>query len=231
MLKVKNLSLKKILKGVTLTIPKNRVTLLLGKSGSGKTTLLRCIAQLEKRYLGEVLYGEQPISLLSPKERCQVIGYISQSFPLFPHMNVLDNCAQALRAVFRIKKDEAYKQVREILCLFDMEDLSLSLPSELSGGQQQRAAIARALVLNPAFLLFDEPTSALDPENTDRFIKIIRTLVSEGRGVIISSQDMNLATQLLDRAYFLEEGMFSETYDSRSSLHLGGKIYQFTTGK
>lgn len=233
MLKVKNLSLKKILKAVTLTIPKGRITLLLGKSGSGKTTLLRCIAQLEKHYQGEVLYGEQPISQLPSKQRCQIIGYISQSFPLFPHMNVLDNCAQALRAVFRIKKDEAYMQVREILRLFDMEKLALSLPSELSGGQQQRAAIARALVLNPSFLLFDEPTSALDPENTDLFIKIIRTLVSEGRGIIISSQDMNLATKLLDRAYFLEEGAFAETYDSqaRPTLHLEGKISQFITSK
>ncbi len=233
MLKIKNLSCtktrKEILKGLSLNIPKNRVTLLLGKSGSGKTTLLRCIAQLETQYQGEISYQGQPISQLSPKQRCQIIGFISQSFSLFPHRNILDNCANALRVLFGTKKKEARAQVMEILHLLDIEKLALSMPSQLSGGQQQRAAIARALVLNPSFLLFDEPTSALDPENTELFTQVIRNLLKAGTGVIIASHAMNLASKLLDIVYFLEEGLFAENYDAQAGKPLlkEGKINQF----
>jgi ABC-type polar amino acid transport system ATPase subunit len=233
MLEINNLSCikakKEILKDLSLNIPNNRATLLLGKSGSGKTTLLRCIAQLETQYQGEIAYQGQPINQLPPKQRCQIIGFISQSFSLFPHMNILDNCANALKVLFGSKKSEAYTQVREVLHLLDIDNLALSMPSQLSGGQQQRAAIARALVLNPGFLLFDEPTSALDPENTERFIQVIRNLLKAGTGVVIASHDMNLASKLLDLAYFLEAGAFAESYDARSEEPLlkEGKINQF----
>ncbi|MBS0620523.1 MAG: amino acid ABC transporter ATP-binding protein [Verrucomicrobia bacterium] len=220
MLKVKNLSLCKsrpILQNLSLDLPKGRVTLLLGKSGSGKTSLLRCLAQLETAYQGEISYEGKSLRELAPKERAQLIGFIPQSFPLFLHQNVLDNCAAALRVVFGVPKQEAYARVGEVLCELDIDKLALSLPHELSGGQQQRASIARALVLNPQFLLFDEPTSALDPENTERFVKVIRALVAGGTGVVISSQDMRLASQLLDLAYFLEEGILTD----------GERIHQF----
>ncbi len=233
MLKIENLNCakaqKKILKGLSLTIPKNRATLLLGKSGSGKTTLLRCIAQLETQYQGEISYQGQSVNKLTAKQRSQTIGFISQSFSLFPHMNILDNCARALRVLFGATKEEAYAQVREILKLLDIEELDLSMPSELSGGQQQRAAIARALALNPSFLIFDEPTSALDPENTELFSQVIQRLLKAGKGVIIASHDMKLASKVLDLVYFIEEGQFIENYDARvgESLLKEGKIKRF----
>ena len=233
MLKINNLSYKKaqreILKELSLVIPKNRVSLLLGKSGSGKTTLLRCIAQLETQYQGEISYFGQALNKLPAKERCRIIGFISQSFPLFPHMNILDNAAKALRVLFGATKKEAYDQVKKTLRSLDIEDLSLSMPCELSGGQQQRAAIARALVLNPSFLLFDEPTSALDPENIERFIKVVRNLLEGGTGVIIATHDMKLACKLLDIAYFLEEGQFVESFDLQveKTFAKDGKIHQF----
>jgi len=238
MLEIKNLSLIKsnnkkeiqILNGLFLNIPKNRVTLFLGKSGSGKTTLLRCIAQLETQYTGEISYHEKSIKRLSPKERCQMIGFIPQTFSLFPHMNVLDNCASALRALFGMKKNAAYQRVKEVLCLLDIEKLALSLPRHLSGGQQQRAAIARALVLNPSFLLLDEPTSALDPENAGLFIKVVQNLLKAGKGIVISSQDMSLVSKLLDLVYFIENGVFIESYDKgcgMDSLCSNSRIFQF----
>ncbi|MES2344891.1 MAG: ATP-binding cassette domain-containing protein [Chlamydiota bacterium] len=235
MLKIKNLSVKKsnneILKSLSLEISKNRVTLLLGKSGSGKTTLLRCLAGLETEYSGEISYQEQSMNQLSAKQRCQTIGFISQSFSLFPHMNVLDNCASALRVLFNIKKNKAYEIVYDVLQLLDVENLALSMPSRLSGGQQQRAAIARALVLKPSFLLLDEPTSALDPENTERFIKVMQDLLKTGTGVIISTQDMLLASKILDTAYFLDSGLLSESYDTNNQTPLNkeSKIHQFLT--
>jgi ABC-type polar amino acid transport system ATPase subunit len=217
MLEINNLSLlkkeKQILKGLTFNIPRNRVTMLLGKSGSGKSTLLRCIAQLEKQYLGAICYQKTPLNQFSPKQLGQTVGFISQSFPLFPHMNVLDNCASVLRILFKTSKNIAENKAREVLHLFDMEAFKFSFPHHLSGGQQQRVCIARALMLKPDFLLFDEPTSALDPENTDRFIDVIEELLQKETGVVIASQDMNLSSKLLDLSYFLEEGRFIEKYN------------------
>ncbi len=228
MLKINNLFLSKnkgkILQDISLEIPQKKLTLLLGKSGSGKTSLLRCIAQLEKEYLGEVLYQGQKLSAMPPQERCRVLGFVPQSFALFPHMTILDNCAQSLR-LLGDSKESAYEKVQKTLDLLDMGKFALRRPHELSGGQQQRVAIARALVLNPSFLLFDEPTSALDPENTELFIEILKNF--EGRGIIIATQDMAFAAKVLGRAFFLENGSLIEQYDGTKPLSPESKLGQF----
>lgn len=216
MLKVKNLSVvkrKKILNDITLSAPPGRVTLLLGKSGSGKTTLLRCMAQLEKNYSGEIHYGGQSI------------GFVPQNYALFPHMNVLDNCAQPLSLT--VGKQLAKEAAVKMLGTFELEDYSTAYPHELSGGQQQRVAIARSLMLGPSMILLDEPTSSLDPKNTDLLIGVIHRLKSEGKGLIISSQDMGFAAKIIDRAYFLENGLIEEAYDSNETHSLPNKINAF----
>jgi len=241
MLNIKNLSLSKqrrkesiqILQKISFDIPKNRISLLLGKSGSGKTSLLRCIAQLEKGHDGEILYKSVGVHQLGAKERCQIIGFVPQSFALFPHLTILDNCAQPLRLLLGAKKRDAYLKVEEVLSSLDMLQFIHARPHELSAGQQQRVAIARALVLNPSFLLFDEPTSALDPENRDLFIAIVQKLSGEGRGVIISTHDMVFAAKILDRALFMEGGLIVETHDIQelgelsSESKLGRFLFSF----
>ncbi|MES2198578.1 MAG: ATP-binding cassette domain-containing protein [Chlamydiota bacterium] len=211
MLNVKNVSLRKgegksILQGISLEIPKKRISLFLGKSGSGKTSLLRCIAQLEKEYQGEITYNGKNLATMPPKELCRVLGFVPQSFALFPHMNVLENCLHPLSLKSSEKTETLYEEVEKTLISLAMEKYILSRPQELSGGQQQRVAIARALLLKPSFLLFDEPTSALDPENTFLFKKIIQRLLTEGKGIVISTQDMLFAEMVFDRSFFLENG-------------------------
>ncbi|MGE5196049.1 MAG: ATP-binding cassette domain-containing protein [Anaerolineae bacterium] len=221
MLNVKKLSLIKtrnnkkdlILNDISFEIPKARITLLLGKSGSGKTSLLRCLAQVEKEYEGEISFGEKTLAQMTPKKRCQIIGFVPQSFALFPHMNVLENCACPLALLSQTNWQSVYKLVEKTLLSLDMGKFIDARPHELSGGQQQRVAIARALVLNPSFLLYDEPTSALDPENTELFIEILHQLRKEGKGLIISSQDMAFAAKILDRAFFLQQGTLIEEID------------------
>ena len=217
MLNVKDLFLTKkkpILKGVSLDFPKGRISLLLGKSGSGKTSILRCVAQLERDYEGEI----------TPNQT----GFVPQSFALFPHMTVFENIAQPLRLAN--PKAAITDEVEKVLCALDIVPLAASRPHELSGGQQQRVAIARALILNPDYIIFDEPTSALDPENTDRFIQIIQDLKGQGRGVIISSQDMAFAAKILDNVFFLEEGEIVEKYDAMQQTELSPKLGQFLYG-
>ena len=216
MLEVKNLSVvkrKKILNDISLSAPPGRVTLLLGKSGSGKTTLLRCLAQLEKKYSGEIHYGGQSI------------GFVPQSYALFPHMNVLDNCAQPLSLT--VGKQPAREAAVKMLGVFEMEGYATAYPHELSGGQQQRVAIARSLMLGPSMILLDEPTSSLDPKNTDLLIGVIHRLKSEGKGLVISSQDMGFAAKVIDRAYFLENGLIEEAYDSNETSSFPNKINAF----
>lgn len=204
MLEIKRLSLIKggvlILNEVSLKFSPNRCTGLLGKSGSGKTSLLRCLVQIEKGYQGEVKGGES-------------LGFVSQSFALFPHLNVIDNCLYPLRIVKRLKRKEAMLKAQEMLTSLGMEKWSTAFPHELSGGQQQRVAIARALVLNPTYLVLDEPTSALDPENTVRLVEVLKKLQEQGKGIVISTQDMEFARELLDILVFLENGEVVEEYD------------------
>ncbi len=221
MIEIKALSLTKykkshkyeLLKDISFSVPQKRTTLLLGKSGSGKTSILRCISQLEKCYQGEVLFNGKPVDQLSHKERCQAIGFVSQSYALFPFMTVLENCAHPLQVVLKMGKKEAFIKAEKLLFSLEMHHLKNFYPHELSGGQQQRTAILRALALNPQFILLDEPTSALDPENTDLLLQIIHRLKADGKGIIISSQDMNFASKVYDSVYFLEGGKVVEVHD------------------
>lgn len=202
MLKIENLSLTKkkklILQQVNLEVPLGTTTLLLGKSGSGKTSLLRCIASLEEHYEGEISFEGTSLRALSAKKRSSLIGFVSQSYALFPHMSALANCMHPLVTLRGWSKEIARKKVEELFTFLDIEELFLSYPHQLSGGQQQRVAIARALALDPLFLLLDEPTSALDPENTERIALIIKDLESNGKGIAIATQDMPFAEQISD---------------------------------
>lgn len=202
-----------LLRDLSFVLHPGRVTLFLGKSGSGKTSILRCLTQIETKYEGEIVHEGKRLDLLSPKERGQLIGFVPQSYALFPFMNIIDNCAHPLRKVLGLSKEEAYKRVDELSASLGMQTLLHHYPHELSGGQQQRAAIIRALLLRPEFLLLDEPTSALDPENTDLLIQIIERLKCEGKGIVISSQDMLFAEKVFDQAFFLEQGAIVESHD------------------
>ena len=240
MLSIQHVSLQKnrdrkkisILKEISLELPTNRVSLFLGKSGSGKTSLLRSIAQLERQYTGKICYNGKDLSALSAKELCQIIGFVPQSFALFPHMNVLENCLHPLSKNSSKQGKILYEEVERTLASLGMEGFLLSKPHELSGGQQQRVAIARALLLQPSFLLFDEPTSALDPENTKLFVSIVQRLAKEGKGIVISTQDMAFAEMVLDNVFFLEEGAAIESYDKQGKKKktVSAKLEQFLPG-
>ncbi|MFA6916119.1 MAG: ATP-binding cassette domain-containing protein [Parachlamydiales bacterium] len=220
MLTLKNISLFKgrnreqILDSITVEMKRGSITLLLGKSGSGKTSLLRCIAQLENSYEGEISYDGQALNSLDSKSRARIVNYIAQSYPLFPHMTALQNCVKPLELIKGFSRRDAEEKAMQVLDSLGMGNYANSYPHNLSGGQKQRIAISCALALDSDIFLFDEPTSALDPQNTELLSHLIQNLRKEGKCIVISTQDMSFASQLLDKAYLLENGRMVDSYPS-----------------
>lgn len=238
MLNVNNISLLKtsvkgqsqILKEISFSAKPGEITLLLGRSGSGKTSLLRCIAQIEKEYTGQITYGNISISSMKRRNRTEVIGYVSQSYGLFPHLTVLQNCVQPLSIKAGSNKPLLSVKALKFLDSFGVGNLAEAYPYEISGGQKQRVALARTLLLEPSLILLDEPTSALDPENTQILLDLIFTWKTQGIGWIISTQDTAFAKKLLDTVIFLENGKIIKDLSKSKHEPVGSKLKTYLNG-
>ncbi|NVK32704.1 MAG: ATP-binding cassette domain-containing protein [Gammaproteobacteria bacterium] len=211
-----------VLKGVDLTAKKGDVVALIGSSGSGKSTLLRCANLLEQPEQGDIVFRGDAVKWAAnragraPADADQVrlmrtnLSMVFQQFNLWQHMTILQNVMEAPVTVLGQPKDQVEQRAVQLLDRVGIGDKLDKYPSQLSGGQQQRAAIARALCMEPAAMLFDEPTSALDPELEAEVIKVIRELASEGRTMIIVTHDMNMARDLATEVIFLHQGLIEE---------------------
>jgi polar amino acid transport system ATP-binding protein len=135
---------------------------------------------------------------------------VFQSFNLFSHRSVLENCTVAQRKVLRRPRAEAERIARENLARVGLADRADAHPSQLSGGQQQRVAIARALSMDPALMLFDEPTSALDPELVGDVLGVMRDLAEAGMTMLVVTHEMAFAREVSDRVVFMDDGMVVE---------------------
>lgn len=211
-----------VLKGIDLVANRGDVIALIGSSGSGKSTLLRCANLLEIPQQGDVIFQGQPVTWgkkkgqRTPSDKNQLrqmrtnLSMVFQQFNLWAHMTVLQNVIEAPVTVLKQEAEEAEALGRELLEKVGIGDKCDQFPSQLSGGQQQRAAIARALAMNPAAMLFDEPTSALDPELEAEVVRVIQALAAEGRTMIIVTHDMKLAHDVANHVIFLHDGVIVE---------------------
>jgi iron(III) transport system ATP-binding protein len=194
---------------VSLSIEAGSLVTLLGPSGCGKTTTLRMIAGLETPTEGQVLIGGRDVTTWGPAERN--VSLVFQSYALFPHLSVLDNVAYGPR-VQGDPPARAHARAREALALLGLTGLEARLPAQLSGGQQQRVAVARALVLEPAALLFDEPLSNLDARLRRRVRDEIRALQRRlGLSVVYVTHDREEALAVSDRIVVMDHGRLVET--------------------
>src|SRR3954463_12189777 len=202
----------KVLRGIDLEIRKGQVVCVIGPSGAGKSTLLRCINLLEEPTAGTVTVGG--IELTDPD--CDIdaargrIGMVFQQFNLFGHLTVLDNITLPQRRVLGTGTAEATRVARANLERVGLADKADAYPAQLSGGQQQRAAIARALAMEPAVMLFDEPPSALDPELVGDVLAVMRGLAEEGMTMIVVTHEMGFAREAADRVVMMDEGVIIE---------------------
>ena len=199
------------LKGVSLTVQKGEVLVILGPSGSGKSTFIRTINCLEEIQKGEIMVDGT--SLAGGKNLHLIrrdVGMVFQSFNLFPHLTVLENISLAPQKVKKLSKEEANKIALELLDRVGIREQSHKFPSELSGGQQQRVAIARALAMQPKVMLFDEPTSALDPEMIAEVLEVMKELARSGMTMLVVTHEMGFAKEVADRIVFFDRGQIVE---------------------
>ena len=225
----KNFGQTEVLKGISFGLEKGEVLAIIGSSGSGKTTLLRCLNFLEKPSGGTISVDENLLfdaddPILSKdkniREKRLHFGLVFQSFNLFPQYTALENIMLAPKMRIKEKhmaqseKKAALEEIsRNALNLLESVGLSEKAnfyPCELSGGQCQRVAIARALALSPDILCFDEPTSALDPELTGEVLRVIKSLKSSDRTMIVVTHEMEFARNVADKVIFMADGIIEE---------------------
>jgi ABC-type polar amino acid transport system ATPase subunit len=201
-----------VLKGIDLNVPKGEVLSVIGASGSGKSTLLYCINGLEQIQQGtihvdgiDIHAKETDINVVR-----QNLGMVFQQWNSFPHLTVLENVALSPKIVRKMSQKEANDIAEKQLRHVGLGDKLSSFPSALSGGQQQRLAIARALAMEPSYMLFDEATSALDPELVGEVLDTMRLLAKEGMTMICVTHEMGFAREVSDRVAFFYEGVIDE---------------------
>lgn len=200
------------LKEVSAEIKSGEVVVVCGPSGSGKSTLIRTVNRLEPIESGQILFDGLDIHGSSTRlnNLRTKIGFVFQSFNLFPHVSVMENIMMSPVKVLRVKRDEARKHAGELLERVGLSHKADAYPAQLSGGQQQRVAIARALAMKPPVMLFDEPTSALDPEMVGEVLNVMRGLAQEGMTMMCVTHEMNFARDVADTIWFMDQGQILE---------------------
>ncbi len=206
------------LKDIDLEVAQGEKIVICGPSGSGKSTLIRCINRLEEHQQGLInVHGTDLTSDLKDIETIRSdVGMVFQSFNLFPHLSILENCVLAPVWVRRMPRKEAEEIAMDLLERVKIPEQALKYPGQLSGGQQQRVAIARALCMRPKIMLFDEPTSALDPEMIKEVLDVMIELAEDGMTMLVVTHEMGFARKVANRVIFMDGGEIIEENDPES---------------
>ena len=206
-----------VLRDIDLDVGRGERIVICGPSGSGKSTLIRCINALEEFQEGRIVVDgiELGPSLRRVDEVRREVGMVFQSFNLFPHLTVLENCTLAPIWVRNIPKKDAETTAMKYLERVKIPHQAGKYPGQMSGGQQQRVAIARALTMNPKVMLFDEPTSALDPEMVKEVLDTMVDLANEGMTMLVVTHEMGFAREVADRVVFMDAGQIIEANEPK----------------
>ncbi|MGH2420835.1 L-cystine ABC transporter ATP-binding protein TcyN [Pseudomonas canadensis] len=213
-----------VLNGIDLEVKEGEVIAIIGPSGSGKTTFLRCLNFLEQPTSGRIKVGDIEIDSSKPinqqaslvRRLRQHVGFVFQSFNLFPHRTALENVIEGPTVVKKMPREAADALGRKLLARVGLAGKEDAYPRRLSGGQQQRVAIARALAMEPEVILFDEPTSALDPELVGEVLATIRSLAEENRTMVIVTHEMSFARDVANRVIFFDKGVIVEQGEAKA---------------
>jgi polar amino acid transport system ATP-binding protein len=205
---------------INADVARSEVVVVCGPSGSGKSTLIRTVNRLEEIESGSILFDGQDVhAKMRSKDLNHLrsrIGFVFQSFNLFPHLSALENVALSPVTVNGVKREVAREKALQLLDRVGLAAKAGSYPGQLSGGQQQRVAIARALAMEPPAMLFDEPTSALDPEMVGEVLAVMKALAADGMTMMCVTHEMGFAREVADRVWFMDGGRILEEADPES---------------
>jgi len=200
---------QEILKGVDIKVESGKITSLIGPSGSGKTTLIRALSMLDLPVSGEIILNKEkykfPLqgnSIIKPWPKVSVVF---QQLFLWPHLTLRENILLSLDDL------KNSRDISELIDILQMGEFIDRYPNQVSLGQRQRAALARALALNPEYLLLDEITSALDVEQINIILNYLLVLRNKGMGILIVTHLLNFAQKASDNIVFLDSGKVIET--------------------
>jgi len=201
-----------VLKDINLSVDGGEKIVICGPSGSGKSTLIRCINRLEEHQEGSINVDgiELTSNIKNIAEIRSDVGMVFQSFNLFPHLSVLENCTLGPVWVRKMPRSDAEELAMELLERVKIPEQAQKFPGQLSGGQQQRVAIARSLCMQPKVMLFDEVTSALDPEMIKEVLDVMIELAESGMTMLVVTHEMGFARQVANRVIFMDEGEIVE---------------------
>ena len=199
-----------VLKDMSFVFEPGKTNLIIGESGSGKTTLLKVMIGLHEANSGMVNYNERNFTEMNFKDRKELrkeIGMLFQGGALFDYMSVQENIIFPLNMFAEKSEEENLERVNFCLNRVNLENTNHLLPSELSGGMKKRVAIARAIALNPKYLLCDEPNSGLDPKTAILIDNLIQEITEEYNiTTIVNSHDMNSVMEIGDKIAFIHQG-------------------------
>ncbi len=200
------------LRGITTTVQRGQVVVIIGPSGSGKSTFIRTINRLEQHQRGDIFVDGLELSndVRNIDAIRRDVGMVFQSFNLFPHLTVINNITLAPTKVRKLPADQAKNIAMELLERVGIPEQADKYPAQLSGGQQQRVAIARALAMQPNIMLFDEPTSALDPEMIKEVLEVMRELAASHMTILAVTHELGFAREVADRIIMFDEGQIVE---------------------
>ena len=198
--------------GLSETICKGDVVVIIGPSGGGKSTFIRCLNLLEQPTVGKIYFEGEDITAkgFDVNRHRQKVGMVFQQFNLFNNLTVLENITISLTKVKKQSEEESKEKALKLLKRVGLEDKANAYPSQLSGGQKQRIAIVRALAMEPDVLLFDEPTSALDPEMVGEVLQVISDLARDGITMVVVTHEMGFARKVGTRVLFMDGGQIAE---------------------
>ena len=198
--------------GLSETICKGDVVVIIGPSGGGKSTFIRCLNLLEQPTAGKIYFEGEDITAkgFDVNKHRQKVGMVFQQFNLFNNLTVLENITISLTKVKKQSEEKSKEKALKLLKRVGLEDKANAYPSQLSGGQKQRIAIVRALAMEPDVLLFDEPTSALDPEMVGEVLQVISDLARDGITMVVVTHEMGFARKVGTRVLFMDGGQIAE---------------------
>ena len=201
-----------VLKNINLSVNSGEKIVICGPSGSGKSTLIRCINRLEEHQEGLINVDgiELTSNLKNIAEIRSDVGMVFQSFNLFPHLSVIENCTLGPIWVRKMPRSDAEELAMGLLERVKIPEQAQKYPGQLSGGQQQRVAIARSLCMQPKVMLFDEVTSALDPEMIKEVLDVMIELAESGMTMLVVTHEMGFARQVANRVIFMDAGEIVE---------------------